>query len=120
MKRVATTLPGHLDAAWGYESSPALYDEVLSPEAQVRPHWTALTESLASMGHAGLARRWREGRRLIHDNGTTYNVYSDPQSTPRPWPLDPVPLMMEPAEWTAIEAAISQRAMLFNEILKDL
>ncbi len=73
-----------------------------------------------AMGHAGLARRWREGQRLIHDNGITYNVYSDPQSTSRPWPLDPVPLVMDPAEWKTIEAAIIQRATLFNSILADL
>ena len=58
------------------------------------------------MGQAGFARRWQEGRRLIHDNGITYNVYSDPQSTARPWPLDPIPLVMDRAEWKAIEAAI--------------
>ena len=49
-----------------------------------RPHWNELAESLASLGHPGLARRWQEGRRLIHDNGVTYNVYSDPQSTRAP------------------------------------
>ena len=120
MKRTATSTPGHLDPAWRYEPTPGLFDEIQTPDGQVRPHWGVLTDSLASMGHAGLARRWREGRRLIHENGTTYNVYSDPQSTARPWPLDPVPLMMEPAEWKSIEAAIAQRAMLFNAILKDL
>ena len=72
------------------------------------------------MGHPGLARRWREGRRLIHDNGITYNVYSDPESTSRPWPLDPLPLVLDPNEWKAIEAAIIQRATLFNAILADL
>ena len=80
----------------------------------------ALSESLTAMGHKGLARRWREGQRLIHDNGITYNVYSDPESTSRPWPLDPVPLMMDPAEWKTIEAAVIQRATLFNSILADL
>ena len=69
-------------------------------------------------------RAWRgagsEGRRLIHDNGITYNVYSDPQNNARPWQLDPIPLVMDPEEWKAIEAGIIQRAMLFNAILADL
>ena len=51
------------------------------------------------MGEAGFARRWQEGRRVIHENGTTYNVYSDPQSAGRPWPLDPLPLVLDGAEW---------------------
>ena len=45
-----------------------------------------------------------EGRRLIHENGITYNVYGDPQSTDRPWPLDPIPLLIDHREWAAIEA----------------
>ncbi len=68
----------------------------------------------------GLARRWHDGRRLIHDNGITYNIYSDPQNNARPWQLDPIPLVMDPEEWKSIEAGITQRAMLFNTILADL
>jgi uncharacterized circularly permuted ATP-grasp superfamily protein/uncharacterized alpha-E superfamily protein len=105
---------------WSYEATPGFYDEMLAPGKQLRPHWSALAESLAAMRTQGLTRRWREGQRLIHDNGITYNVYSDPESTSRPWPLDPLPMMMDPAEWKAIEAAVIQRATLFNSILADL
>jgi uncharacterized circularly permuted ATP-grasp superfamily protein/uncharacterized alpha-E superfamily protein len=115
-------MTGKLTAArvWNYEATPGFYDEVLGAGKKLRPHWGELSESLTTMGNQGLARRWREGQRLIHDNGITYNVYSDPESTSRPWPLDPVPLMMDPAEWKTIEAAVIQRAMLFNSILADL
>ena len=109
-----------LDSAWSYAANPGFHDELLADALHLRPHWRELAGSLASIGHTGLARRWREGLRLIHDNGITYNVYSDPQSTFRPWPLDPIPLVMEPAEWKMIEAAIAQRATLFNAILADL
>ncbi len=115
-----TAPPGRLDPVWSYAATSGFYDEVLGSGTQPRPHWGALSESLSAMGHQGLRRRWREGQRLIHDNGITYNVYSDPESTSRPWPLDPVPLMMDPAEWKNIEAAVIQRAMLFNSILADL
>ena len=72
------------------------------------------------MGHTGLARRWHDGRRLIHDNGITYNIYSDPQNNARPWQLDPIPLVMDPEEWKSIEAGIIQRAMLFNAVLAGI
>jgi uncharacterized circularly permuted ATP-grasp superfamily protein/uncharacterized alpha-E superfamily protein len=120
MKRDSLTPEGLLDPAWAYDSSPGFYDEVLGDGKQLRPHWNGLAGSLATLGHTGLARRWQEGRRLIHDNGVTYNVYSDPQNTSRPWPLDPIPLVMDPAEWKSIEAGIIQRATLFNSILADL
>ena len=109
--------PARLDPAWPYAASPGFYDEVLGANEEVRPHWRKLTESLAGMGHNGLARRWHDGCRLIHDNGITYNIYSDPQNTVRPWQLDPIPLVMDPEEWKFIEAGIIQRAMLFNAAL---
>ena len=71
------------------------------------------------MDPSGLASRWQEGRRLLHDNGVTYNVYGDPHSTDRPWPLDPLPLVIDETEWASIEAAMRQRATLLNAILAD-
>src|ERR1035438_5899943 len=93
---------------------------MVAAEGAVRPHWRPLIEPLEQMGEAGFARRWQEGRRGIHENGITYNVYSDPQSTPRPWPLDPLPLVLDSAEWSFLSAAIAQRAQLLNAILTDL
>ncbi len=46
----------------------------------------------------------RKAAACIHENGVTYNVYGDPRSTDRPWQLDPIPLVIEPREWAAIEA----------------
>ena len=120
MKRQLTQTQTRLDSAWPYAATPGFYDEVLGANEEVRPHWRKLAESLATMGHADLARRWHDGRRLIHDNGITYNIYSDPQNNARPWQLDPIPLVMDPEEWKAIEAGIVQRAILFNTMLADL
>jgi uncharacterized circularly permuted ATP-grasp superfamily protein/uncharacterized alpha-E superfamily protein len=120
MKRQLTQTQAKLDSAWPYAATPGFYDEVLGATEEVRPHWRKLADSLATMGHADLARRWHDGRRLIHDNGITYNIYSDPQNNARPWQLDPIPLVMDPEEWKAIEAGIVQRALLFNTMLADL
>ena len=102
-----------------YESNAAFYDEMLASDAQLRPHWRPLMDSIAAMGPGGLASRWQEGRRLLHDNGVTYNVYGDPRSTDRPWPLDPLPVVIEEKEWASIEAAMRQRASLLNALLAD-
>ena len=120
MKRPVEQTQSKLDPAWPYAATPGFYDELLGDNEEVRAHWRKLSESLTAMGHDGLTRRWHDGRRLIHDNGITYNIYSDPQNNARPWQLDPIPLVMDPEEWKAIEAGITQRAMLFNTILADL
>jgi uncharacterized circularly permuted ATP-grasp superfamily protein/uncharacterized alpha-E superfamily protein len=72
-----------------------------------------------TIGPAGFLRRWEEGRRLIHENGITYNVYGDPRGIDRPWPLDPIPLVIAEDEWELIEQAVRQRATLLNAMLAD-
>ena len=110
----------HAGHAWPYQPNEGFYDEMVAPDGSVRPHWRPLVESLERMGEAGFARRWQEGRRLIHENGTAYNVYNDPNNAERPWPLDPLPLLLNSDEWLLIERAIRQRATLLNAVLTDL
>jgi uncharacterized circularly permuted ATP-grasp superfamily protein len=43
-------------------------------------------------------------RRRILENGVTYNVYADPKGADRPWELDPLPLILSPAEWQELAA----------------
>ncbi|MEJ0008478.1 MAG: circularly permuted type 2 ATP-grasp protein [Steroidobacteraceae bacterium] len=59
-------------------------------------------------------------RRLISENGVTYNVYADPKGADRPWALDPLPLMISAAEWRQIEQGVAQRARVLDALLADL
>ena len=115
----ATESDPRLSSSWQYRPGRGFYDEMMTAAGEIRPQWQGLVELLNRIGPEGLAVRWQEGRRLIHDNGVTYNVYGDPQSTERPWPLDPVPFILNGAEWAGIEAAIIQRANLLNQMLAD-
>ena len=119
MSQAGSVARDKLASAPRYQSNSAFYDEMLTSEGPIRGHWQPLMDSIAAMGPEGLANRWQEGRRLLHDNGVTYNVYGDPRSTDRPWPLDPLPLVIEEKEWAAIEAAMRQRATLLNTLLAD-
>jgi uncharacterized circularly permuted ATP-grasp superfamily protein/uncharacterized alpha-E superfamily protein len=120
MKRASTLSSRNLAPEWQYAPSQGFFDEVLMTGEQVRPHWAEMAGALGSMGHSGMARRWQQGRRLVRDNGITYNVYGDPENTARPWPLDPIPFIISQEEWKTIEAAVIQRATLLNQILRDL
>ena len=75
---------------------------------------------LDSLGVEELTRRWEQARRLIHDNGVTYNVYGDPQGMQRPWELDAVPLVIAPEEWERLAAALVQRVQVLNALLADV
>ena len=100
--------------------SPAPSDEMRSAAGQVRPHWQHLLDALRTLGPAALEERRREARRLIRDNGVTYNLHGDPQGMSRPWDLDLLPVLIRSDEWAALERGLMQRAELLNLVLLDL
>lgn len=109
-----------LAPAWDYSPNQGYYDEFVAERGEPRPHWLALMAALEESGPETLAQRWQEGQRLIRENGVTYNVYGDPHGEHRPWPLDPIPLIVSQQEWDGIEAAVIQRATILNSVLADL
>ncbi len=97
-----------------------IWDEASAKEGGMRPHWRKTAAAIEELGQQGLRQRWEEAERLIEQNGVTYNVYGDQRGTDRPWPLDPIPFVVDAAEWRTVEAAIVQRARLLDAILGDL
>ena len=103
-----------------YTRDAQRYDELLAADGSVRPHWQPLIERLETSGPDGMRRGAELARRLIIENGVTYNVYADPQGRDRPWGLDTLPLILPAQEWRSIEAGIVQRAQLLDALLDDL
>jgi uncharacterized circularly permuted ATP-grasp superfamily protein/uncharacterized alpha-E superfamily protein len=105
----------------GYSADARRYDELLDGTGAIRPHWKALFERLGNESGSDVTRRGIElTRRLITENGVTYNVYADPKGADRPWVLDPLPLMISAAEWRQIEQGVAQRARVLDALLADL
>ena len=96
-----------------------LFDESVAADGAVRPHYAKFFNSLESVGAGELERRWENSKRLVQEQGITYNVYGDPRGMERPWELDPVPFLIAADEWRALEAGLVQRAELINRILAD-
>src|SRR3954467_9237408 len=97
------------------------YDELNDAQGTMRPHWRGLLSRLRADESPDAVRRSLElTRRLVVENGVTYNVYADPLGADRPWALDPLPFVLPAAEWQAIEAGVAQRARLRNALLADL
>ncbi|RTR21536.1 hypothetical protein EJ903_09030 [Azospirillum griseum] len=112
------SLFGEADAI-GYGSGH-VYDEMVTGQGRLRPHWQNFMSTLGPLDAEQMAVRWEEARRLLHQNGVTYNIYGDPNGMERPWPLDMMPLLLPAHEWKAIESGLIQRASLLNAILTDL
>lgn len=103
-----------------YQGNDRVYDEMVDGKGGIRPHWQSFLAGLASMSDVEIAKAWSSAERLVRDYGVTYNVHGDPNGEDRPWRLDPVPLLIAPEEWQALEDGLIQRARLLNAILADL
>jgi uncharacterized circularly permuted ATP-grasp superfamily protein/uncharacterized alpha-E superfamily protein len=103
-----------------YAAVSGHFDEMTLPSGELRPHWRGLVAALQRLGTEELFRRWREGQRLIEENGVTYNVYGDPRGIDRPWQLDPIPLLISSKSGRASKPRVSQRALLLDRMLGDL
>jgi uncharacterized circularly permuted ATP-grasp superfamily protein/uncharacterized alpha-E superfamily protein len=103
----------------GYHRNAGAFDELLGADGKIFPHYAKLLGELEEFGAAELARRADASQRFVNEHGITYNVYGDPRGMERPWQLDPIPLVIAPAEWRALETGLVQRATLLNKILAD-
>ena len=104
---VARTTPGE----------PGAYDEVATAEGVLRPAWKRIAAEAVDVTLPQLDRAGREIARLLSDEGV---VYTPPGDEPRPWRLDPVPLVLAADEWAVLDKGLAQRAELLDAILRDL
>jgi uncharacterized circularly permuted ATP-grasp superfamily protein/uncharacterized alpha-E superfamily protein len=102
-----------------YQQSLKGYDELMLADGTLRPHYRHFLEDLGRFNRDDLKHRHDIARRIVHEQGITYNVYGDVRGMERPWQLDPVPAIISSEEWQTLETALIQRATLINKVLGD-
>jgi uncharacterized circularly permuted ATP-grasp superfamily protein/uncharacterized alpha-E superfamily protein len=103
----------------GYKPLPGIFDEMMDADGHVRPHWQPFLSMLGALGTAEVARRFAGADKYLRDSGVYYRVYEDPTGVERPWPLSHIPLLIDHAEWTVLQASLVQRADLLEAVLAD-
>jgi len=103
----------------GYTPSAGGYDECVVAPGQLRKPFLRFSQALPNLTATELKRRSEIARRIIHEQGITYNVHGGGFGRERPWQLDPLPLVIGAAEWQSLETALIQRATLLNRVLTD-
>jgi len=99
---------------------PGHYDELRDQAGALRKPWKTFFGYLGQAGVAGLSASSDTINRFIQQNGVTYNVYADNEDQVRPWSLNPLPMLVESAEWRNISVSLAQRAKLLNAIVQDV
>jgi uncharacterized circularly permuted ATP-grasp superfamily protein len=96
------------------------WDEMTDLTGQIRPLWSRFSATLNGWSSEQRAELGLSAERLLEDLGASYNVYNDAGGAGRPRKIDPLPLLIDSAEWRSVSLGIGQRARLLETVLADL
>ncbi|WP_091738054.1 circularly permuted type 2 ATP-grasp protein [Phenylobacterium immobile] len=107
-------------SAWlrGYHPLPGVPDELFDSARVPRDYWLNFLGDFSEYPEGESRSRFSLAMRHIRDTGVSYRVYGE--ETERAWPLGPMPLILEQAEWSQIAAGVEQRANLIEAVLQDI
>ncbi|MBW8846270.1 MAG: circularly permuted type 2 ATP-grasp protein [Burkholderiales bacterium] len=96
------------------------------PQAGLTERWRRFFAAGGAAGWQELSAKALRVQRRVLEDGASYNVHSDAPPLPgdgaplaRHWPLELLPMLIEPEEWRGIEAGVAQRARLLNAVMAD-
>jgi len=109
--------PGSTAAAEGW-------DECRGPDGALRPAWQRFFDNAPALrddAAAAFERHRAAIAQQIRADGVTHNLHAQDGDRPaaRPWSLEALPLIVEPADWAEIERGVVQRARLLGAMLAD-
>ena len=96
------------------------YNEMVDAEGNLRSHYRAFADWLASMPTERLARKRAEADTAFHRVGITFAVYGEEAGTERLIPFDIIPRIIPAGEWQALQAGLWQRVTALNAFLNDI
>lgn len=112
------------------ERPPDSWDELRDAAGTLRPSWRRffeLSPALRADPAEAFVRHRAAIAQQIRADGVTHNLHAAEAGGPmaaamaaRPWSLEALPLIIEPADWAQIEQGVIQRAQLLSRMLADL
>lgn len=115
---------GHFYELTGQVNQPG------EPQGGLAERWRRFFAAGGAAGWQELSAKALRVQRRVLEDGASYNVHSDAPPLPgqderegaplaRHWPLELLPMLIEPDEWRGIEAGIAQRSRLLNAVMAD-
>ena len=103
-----------LHAADGIVYDPGeFYDEAVTPDGRPRPHYASALDEVRRMDLDALPERVS---RAVESEGATFRVANEVM----PFVVDPVPRIIEAAEWDRLDRGLAQRAVALNRFIADV
>lgn len=102
-----------------YVPTVGRYDELVDVDGTVRPQWESMVRTWTTLGAGEIVRRQTVAERLLVAEGAGH-VFHDDREIGVPWGLDPVPYVIDAAQWRGIERGLGQRTRVLDAVLDDL
>ena len=96
--------------------SAVAFDEMFAPDSEVRLPYRQIHAALAQMSTDELRGRTEALASSYLAQGVTFDFAGEE----RPFPLDAVPRVIDRAEWSHLEAGVSQRVRALEAFLTDI
>ncbi len=100
--------------------APRFFDEMGLEKDAVRPLYRRIERWLEETPADVLAARRAQAEYMFRRIGITFGVYGDKDAAERLIPFDIIPRLISRAEWTRLEAGITQRVNALNLFLRDV
>ena len=98
----------------------AFFDEMFEAEGKPRPHYSRLFETLGAMSIEDFHTRREAIDLAFLQQGVTFTVYGDEESTEKIFPFDMMPRIIPGNEWAHLEKGLIQRLTALNLFLHDI
>src|SRR5271167_423393 len=109
-----------LDSLFGDYPLDLAFDEMRERAGDLRAHYRALAETLASLPAGELQRRKQSVDLAFLTQGITFTVYGRDEGAERIFPYDLLPRLITAQEWDRIERGLTQRITALNLFLRDV
>jgi len=106
---------GRLEA---YRAAVTGGDVIADASAHRAGLWRTLLDRIAGSADGDLKALQERVNRQAVDIGMAFRLVGEPEE--RPWPLNPIPLLIDGQEWATIRQGLIQRAELLEAIVADI
>ena len=96
------------------------FDEMFESDGSVRPHYNNLQERFKELSEEEFHQKRTAVDLAFLQQGITFTVYGDEESTERIFPFDMVPRIIPNTEWQHLERGLEQRIRALNLFLHDV
>jgi uncharacterized circularly permuted ATP-grasp superfamily protein len=96
------------------------FDEMFLERGVVRPHYQNLIERFANLTEEDFLLKRDAVDLSFLQQGITFTVYEDEESTEKIFPFDLIPRIIPNSEWQSVELGLEQRIQALNLFLKDI